>query len=112
MDPHTAPEQHRMPCLSDAPRPGLRPYPRSVADIPDAFQAVPDLLRQLLAEEGSVMVTTWVVACEFIDEDGSPNFAAWSSDDPPWRIQGLMSHGADLLDLSVEFDLDDEDLDD
>lgn len=77
-------------------------------DIPDAFQAVPDLLRQLLAEEGSVMVTTWVVVGEYIDENGAPNFAAWSSDDPPWRVQGVLSHGSDLLDLVAAFSVEDE----
>lgn len=54
------------------------------------------------------MVTTWVVVAEYIDENGVPSFAAWSSDDPPWRTQGLLTHGADLLDLSEILEEDEE----
>lgn len=81
----------------------MRPYPRTVAkkDTPEPYEAVPSLLRDMLSDEGPVMVTTWVVVCEYVDEQGSPGFAAWSSDDPPWRVQGLISHGADMLDLAM-----------
>lgn len=75
----------------------------------DPYEAVPNHIQAMLAdEEGPVMVTTWVVLAEYIGENGSPGFAAWSSDDPPWRVQGLMAHGADLLDLALHVDYEDE----
>jgi hypothetical protein len=55
------------------------------------------------------MVTTWAVVAEYIDEDGAASVAAWASDDPQWRINGLLSVAADMLDVD---ELDDEEIDD
>ena len=70
-------------------------------EAPEPYEAVPNLVRDMLADGGPVMVTTWVVVCEYVDEKGSPGFAAWSSDDPPWRVQGLMTHGSEMLEIAM-----------
>lgn len=71
---------------------------------------MPDVIRSLLMaeEEGPVMVTTWAVVCEYLDENGSANVAAWASNDPPWRIGGLIAVAGELLDTFV-YDTEDED---
>lgn len=96
----------------DVPHVGLRPYPE-IVDLPETLPApqehLPEVIRALLKEEeeGAVMVTTWAVVTEYLDEDGTPNVAAWCSADPPWRIGGLLTVAHDLLDASV-FDEDAE----
>lgn len=76
-----------------------------------AHEQLPEVIRGLLKddEDGPVMVTSWAVVTEYIDQDGTPNVAAWCSDDPPWRIDGLLTVARDLLDASL---FDDEDADD
>lgn len=103
---HLQPSEGPMkPYASDVPK--KPPEPQA----PEPYEAIPDLIRDLLREdEGMVMVTSWAVVCEYVADDGVPGFAAWSSNDPPWRIQGLMSHGADLLDMAMtEYADDSED---
>lgn len=79
--------------------------------LPPPQEQLPEVIRALLKEEeeGAVMVTTWAVVTEYLDEQGTPNVAAWCSADPPWRIGGLLTVGHDLLYASV---FDDEDADD
>lgn len=55
------------------------------------------------------MVTTWVVVAEYLDEEGTAGVAAWASDDPQWRINGLLHAAEDMLDA---FDDEDEEIDD
>lgn len=66
-------------------------------------------MRRLLLEDEDrpVMVATWAVVCEYIDEDGAAGLAAWSSDDPHWRVNGLLSGAIEML--SLEYD--DEEID-
>lgn len=68
-----------------------------------AHRALPDAMRAVLAEDGepSIMVTTWVVVAEYMDETGATGMAAWASDDPPWRINGLLDAGAQMLDAAL-----------
>jgi hypothetical protein len=75
---------------------------------PDAHKTVPEMVRQLLNEEGPVMVTTWAMVAEYIDEDGSAGVAAWASDDPSWRVLGIMHAGMDLLDVGEYEEEEDE----
>jgi hypothetical protein len=79
--------------------------------LPPPQEQLPEVIRALLKEEeeGAVMVTTWAVVTEYLDEEGTPNVAAWCSADPPWRIGGLLTVAHDLLDASV---FDDEDAED
>lgn len=94
----------------------MRPYPWRVTETPEApdkpepHRVLPDSIRALIQvdEEGPVMVTTWAVVAEYIDEDGAASVAAWASDDPQWRINGLLSVAADMLDVAF----DDEEIDD
>jgi len=97
----------------DVPTVADRLYSRNVDSpdpVPMAQEKMPDVLRALLAadEDGPVMVTTWAAVCEYIDSEGSANVAAWQSDDPPWRVGGLLTVAQDLLDTSSLHEYDDE----
>lgn len=95
----------------------MRPYPWRVTKTPEPppkpepHRVLPDAVRALIEadEEGPIMVTTWAVVAEYIDEDGAASVAAWASDDPQWRINGLLSVAADMLDVD---EYDDEEIDD
>lgn len=92
----------------------VRPYPWIVdrpLDEPDALKDVPTVVQSLLKDEedGPIMVTGFALVAEYIDGSGAANVAAWASDDPPWRITGLLSVADELLDLHVH---DDEEIDD
>jgi hypothetical protein len=77
-------------------------------DLPAAHIRLPEAIRDLIGDdEGPVMVTTWAVVCEYIDETGSAGVAAWASDDPPWRISGLLSTAETMLAVD---EYDDEDI--
>lgn len=98
--------------MSPSGRP-VRLYPWIVdapADPPQSHRLLPDAMRDLLQSEGegSVMVTTWAVVAEYIDENGAAGVAAWASDDPHWRIVGLLHVAEDMLDLYDEEDEDEE----
>lgn len=99
----------------DVPIAPARPYSKTM-DTPEQQPAsrerIPDALRALLKEDedGAVMVTTWATVCEYIDENGTANVAAWASDDPPWRVGGLLSVAQELLDVST-YDMEYDDLD-
>jgi hypothetical protein len=77
-----------------------------VNDEPQA--SVPEMIRALLDEDTPVMVTTWALVAEYIDETGAAGVAAWASDDPPWRVNGLMHAGIDMLDVDEYEDEEDE----
>jgi hypothetical protein len=98
-------------CPPESP---LRPYPWRVTTDPEKPQphrVLPDAAQALIAldETRPVMVTTWAVVCEYIDETGAAGVAAWASDDPQWRINGLLAVAADMLDVD---EFDDEEIDD
>ena len=98
--------------MSSPGRP-VRPYPWIVdapADPPEPQQALPDAIRNLLQAdgEGPVMVTSWAVVAEYIDESGAAGVAAWASDDPHWRIVGLLNVAQDMLDVFEDEEIDDE----
>ena len=78
---------------------------------PEPHRVIPDAIQALIAvdETGPVMVTTWVAVCEYIDETGAAGVAAWASDDPQWRINGLLAAAGDMLDVD---EYDDEEIDD
>lgn len=82
----------------------------SAPDLPEPHRILPDAMRSLLAAEGEgrVMVTTWVVACAYIDEHGGAGVAAWSSDDPQWQVNGLLTAASDMLDVFDDEEIDDE----
>jgi len=69
----------------------------------ESSRLIPDAIKAILADEesGPVMVTGWALVAEYISDDGSANVAAWSSDDPPWRISGLLTVANELLDVTV-----------
>lgn len=108
--PH--PRHDRMPHLCP-PKAPLRPYPWKVTETPppEPHRILPDAMRTVLSadEEGPVMVTTWIVTCEYIDENGAASVAAWASDDPHWRLNGLLTAAGDMLDVEEH---DDEEIDD
>jgi len=92
----------------------IRPYPWKVTtepEKPEPHRVLPDAVQSILAadEGGPVMVTTWVVVCEYLDETGAASVAAWASDDPQWRINGLLAAAGDMLDVD---EFDDEEIDD
>jgi len=78
---------------------------------PEPHRVLPDAVQAILSadEDGPVMITTWVVVCEYIDEDGAASVAAWASDDPQWRINGLLGAAGDMLDVA---EFDDEEIED
>ena len=77
----------------------MRPYPWRVTKTPEPppkpepHRVLPDAVRALIEadEEGPIMVTTWAVVAEYIDEDGAASVAA------------------DMLDVD---EFDDEEIDD
>lgn len=78
---------------------------------PEPHRVLPDAVQAILAsdEGGPVMVTTWVVVCEYLDETGAASVAAWASDDPQWRINGLLAAAGEMLDVDT---YDDEEIED
>jgi hypothetical protein len=77
-------------------------------DLTAAHRRLPEAIRDLIGkDEGPVMVTTWAVVCEYIDETGAAGVAAWASDDPSWRISGLLATAGDMLAID---EYDDEDI--
>lgn len=100
----------RLPRLLDM-EPPMKPYPIPVEESETAIEpptVFADTIRTMLAEDGPVIVTGWVVVAEYIDGDGSANVAAWASDDPPWRTAGLLQVGHELLDTAIGPEEDDE----
>ena len=77
---------------------------------PDAYRDVPELISALLAEEGATMTTAWSLVCEYVTEEGTSGVGVWTSEDPAWRIRGLIAHAAEILYLSgFEGEYEDED---
>jgi hypothetical protein len=57
-----------------------------------------------LDAEGPVMITAWVSVIEYLDADGQPRLAAFASETPDWRIQGMLTSGGELLANSLFYD--------
>lgn len=84
----------------------MDPEPR-----PEPHRLLPDAIQSLLTTEGEgpLMVTTWAVVAEYIDETGAAGVAAWASDDPQWRINGILAAAVEMLDVEQ---FDDEEIED
>lgn len=57
-----------------------------------------------LDAEGPIMITGWATVIEYMDAEGAMQLAAFASDTPSWRIDGMMREGTELLTVEHEYD--------
>lgn len=68
------------------------------AEAPETQEArIIDAFASLIGHDGPLMVTSWVAMVEYIDDDGVARLGAYSSDMPPWRMNGIIEAGQEML---------------
>lgn len=77
------------------------------AETPETQEArIIDAFSSLIEHEGPLMVTSWVTMVEYIDAEGCARLGAYSSEMPPWRMNGIIEAGREML--ADEFLYDEE----
>jgi hypothetical protein len=83
-----------------------KPEPSPSPDLPDKAKPEDKLiatLKTLLPQNKPVMVTSWVAVVEYMNENGESDLAAFCSNMPVWRLNGIVEAGHDLLVSEYEY---------
>lgn len=62
--------------------------------------------QSLIGDQSPLMVTGWISLVEYIDDAGDQRLAAFSSNLPPWRLNGIIETGHEML--LEEYDYEDD----